>query len=114
MYGGLHALAWHLDFRTACEQNLWRFAVVFIVVFGPAVIVLFTLCGCVGILSICVCSNDAMARIFLVTECLIVLFDPVPRVLNNHLGQHVSRISSKFRGTVTSECIALLLCVLLS
>ena len=48
MYGGLHALAWNSDFRTAQETYLWHFAVVFIVAFGPAAVVFFVIskiCG---------------------------------------------------------------------
>lgn len=43
MYGGLHALAWNSDFRTVHEKNLWRFAAVFIVVFGPVAMVFFAI-----------------------------------------------------------------------
>ena len=39
MYGGLHALAWNSDFRTAFDKHLWRFAVVFIIAFGPAAMI---------------------------------------------------------------------------
>ena len=38
-YGGLHALAWNFDFKTACEHILWRCAVLCIVALGPLVIV---------------------------------------------------------------------------
>ena len=47
MYGGLHALAWSSDFRTAFDKHLWRFAVVFIIAFGPvAMIVIASLKTC--------------------------------------------------------------------
>ena len=41
MYGGLHALAWNSDFRTAHEKIMWRFAVGLIVGFGPAAAVAY-------------------------------------------------------------------------
>ena len=47
MYGGLHALAWSSDFRTAFDKHLWHFAVVFIIAFGPvAMIVIASLKTC--------------------------------------------------------------------
>ena len=129
MYGGLHALACMSDFRTVHERNLWRFAVVFIVAFGPVAIVFFVisktfcndeeaeldamqapaphlmqtsmrqpghipykraccfhlsmyaLCGTVcGVIILFICSINVMARIFLVVDCLIALFDSLPGV----------------------------------
>ena len=129
MYGGLHALAWMSDFRTIHERNLWRFAVVFIVAFGPVAIVffvisktfsndeeseldamqapaphsmqtstrksgyifygrncffhqsMFALCGNVcGVIVLFICSINVSARIFLVVDCLIALFNSVPGV----------------------------------
>ena len=41
MYGGLHALAWNSTFTPTHEKKLWHFAVVVIVAFGPATMILF-------------------------------------------------------------------------
>lgn len=43
MYGGLHALAWNSDFRTALDKHLWHLAVVSIVTFGPALMIFFVI-----------------------------------------------------------------------
>ena len=41
IYGGLHALAWNSTFTPTHEKKLWHFAVVVIVAFGPAIMLLF-------------------------------------------------------------------------
>lgn len=109
IYGGLHALPWNSEFRTGHEKSLWRASVMIIVGF-PLVLVAAYLARAVrremrnpfpllktskrrevrffinvgtsvGYVALYALSSlYVLARVFIVVECVIALFNSVPGV----------------------------------
>ena len=109
IYGGLHALPWNSDFRTGHEKALWRASVMIIVGFPLVLVAAYlaravrremrnrfpllktskrrgirffisvgALVGYLALLALCL--GYGLARVFIVVECFIALFNSVPGV----------------------------------